>query len=198
VRASLGISADTPVIGIVGRTDPAKGHAHFLEAFRHLRERIPAIEAILLGRGTDDDTGPIANAVAMTALGRGIHRLGEATDARRVHDVMNALDLLLMPSEREGFPNVVAEAMSCGVVPIVTDVGDAAKLVGDIGMIVPRRAEAFSAAVLSLLGETVEARRARSTAARERILTHYSQEESAARYHRLWTDLLAVQPGEAA
>jgi glycosyltransferase involved in cell wall biosynthesis len=56
-----------------------------------------------------------------------------------MHAVFNALDLLVSSSITEGFSNVIAEAMACGVPCVATNVGDSAWLMGNIGEVVPPR-----------------------------------------------------------
>ena len=51
--------------------------------------------------------------------------------------VCNALDVLASSSITEGFPNVIAEAMACGVPCVVTDVRDSRNIVGEFGIVVP-------------------------------------------------------------
>ena len=72
----------------------------------------------------------------------------------------------------EGFPNVVAEAMACGTPCVVTDVGDAARVVGDAGLVVPPSAPGqLATAVQQLVAED----RAGS-AARSRIVQQFGVE----------------------
>jgi glycosyltransferase involved in cell wall biosynthesis len=69
-----------------------------------------------------------------------------------MEDVYNALDQNWSTSLGEGFPNVVAEAMSCGVPCVVTDVGDCARLVGGLGAVVSvRDPDAMAAAAVRLI-----------------------------------------------
>jgi glycosyltransferase involved in cell wall biosynthesis len=83
----------------------------------------------------------------------------------------NGLDLLVSSSLGEGFSNVIAEAMSCGVPCVVTDVGDSAVIVGSFGEVVPpRQPDAMARAIerlVSRLGAPL------SLACRARIVSDF-------------------------
>ena len=53
------------------------------------------------------------------------------------HKIMNAIDVNILCSKSEGFPNVIVESMACGTPCIVTNVGDSAYIVGKTGWVVP-------------------------------------------------------------
>ena len=74
---------------------------------------------------------------------------GTRSDMPAVH---NALDILVSCSYGEGFPNVIGEAMACGVPCVVTDVGDSAWIVGNTGLVIPpKNPELFKLALLEML-----------------------------------------------
>ncbi len=89
--------------------------------------------------------------------------------------VYNALDILASTSYGESFPNVIGEAMACGVPCVVTDVGDSAIIVDDAGYVVPpKNAEALKTAWATFLDLPTEQRAALGKQARERIVSNYT------------------------
>lgn len=88
-----------------------------------------------------------------------IHLLGERLDMPRL---TAALDITVSSSHAEGFPNVIGEAMACGVPCVVTDVGDSGWLVGDTGRVVPpQQSKALATGCNALIKTGHEQRRQR-------------------------------------
>lgn len=148
LRRKWGVAAQTRLVGIVGRLDPMKDQQNFLQA-----------AALVCRRGSDAGAKPDGlnwppDDVRFVCVGDGpvhyreelellAHDLGLAekliwqTATTDIVAVYNALDLLVSASRTEGLPNVVGEAMACGVTCVVTDVGDSRMLIGDCGVVVP-------------------------------------------------------------
>jgi glycosyltransferase involved in cell wall biosynthesis len=113
-----------------------------------------------------------------------VHLLGLRED---VPTVTAALDVSVLSSTSEGFPNVVGEAMSCGVPCVVTDVGDCAWIVGDTGRVVPPHDSASLASAIDgvlALGPTQRA--ALGERARRRIANHFSLDAVVGQYEHVY------------
>jgi glycosyltransferase involved in cell wall biosynthesis len=135
IRAAWGIPDGTSLIGLVARPDPIKDHSTFIKAAALLSDMRTDVHFVCIGTGPEEratslrglDTLEIANRIIWA---------GARDDMPAVY---NALDIVCSSSCGEGFPNAIAEAMACGVLPVVTDVGDSALLVSDAGIVVPAR-----------------------------------------------------------
>ncbi|MEX0814035.1 MAG: glycosyltransferase [Dongiaceae bacterium] len=173
VRRTLGIDPAAPLLAHVARVDPMKDHAGFLAALAGL----PGVQALAIGAGTER-LPPAA----------GLHRLGRRDDVPRL---LAAADLAVSSSAfGEGFSNALAEGMAAGLPAAATDVGDARRIVGDTGLVVPPGdPAALAAAIGALLGADPAARRARAERARARIVENFPLARAARRFAELYREL---------
>jgi glycosyltransferase involved in cell wall biosynthesis len=182
LRGQLGLADDAILVGHLARYHPVKDHATYLEAAAGLSD--PRVRFVMAGRGVDSSNRELAGVIERLGLKSRVNLLGEVGD---VGASLPGLDVLCVSSRSEAFPNVIGEAMSCGVPCVTTDVGDAAQIVGDTGHVVPvgdpaRLAEALRAIVRM----DAEARLRLGRAARQRIIEHYSLDAMIKQYQRIY------------
>lgn len=160
-RTVWGIKPSEILIGLVGRLDPMKGHPVFLEAARHLVKDHPHFRFVCVGSGSKMYGQQLKNLSHAKLLEEKLFWVDSIED---VQSIYNALDILCLPSAfGEGFSNVVGEAMSCGCPAIVSDVGDSARIVGDMGCVVPPKDSfALAEACVSLLRHRPDAHKVRT------------------------------------
>jgi glycosyltransferase involved in cell wall biosynthesis len=188
VRAELGLAAHAPLIGLVARFDPQKDHQGFLQAARRLHAHRPDVRFVLAGPGVDQCNGTLARTIAEAGLVNAVHLLGPRSDVPRL---MAAFDVASLSSRwGEAFPNVVAEAMACGIPCVVTDVGDAAEIVGDTGLVVPPcDPQALAGGWERMLALPAEQRRDLGEQARARIAARYDLRQVTQRYETFYSTL---------
>ena len=188
LRAALRVPVGAPLLGLVARLDPQKDVQTFIAAARRVQAELPDCRFLLCGLGMDPGNRALVDEIADAGLAQSVTLLGPRTDTPRV---FAALDLLVSSSAYgEGFPNVIGEAMACGVPCAVTDVGDSAAIVADTGVAVPPRdPQALAGAIVRLLREGPERLARRGEAARGRIADHFSLSRIADRYGSLYRSL---------
>jgi glycosyltransferase involved in cell wall biosynthesis len=184
VRKELGLDKDTFLVGIVGRYHPMKDHRSFLHAAATLGKRHKNIAFVLVGKGVDEKNQPLGAAIAHVRRYAKVHLLGERRDIPRL---TAALDVAVSASAwGEGFPNVIGEAMACGIPCVVTDVGDSAWVVGRCGRVVPSGEPGRLAnAIAELLRLNAHERARLAEQARERIVSEFCLASVASQYERL-------------
>jgi glycosyltransferase involved in cell wall biosynthesis len=186
VRSELNISEEAILIGLIGRFDPLKDHSCFLKAGAKLLSNKREIFFLLAGREVDWQNRHLRQFIEKLGMSEKVFLLGERKDVARI---TAALDIAACSSVAEGFPNVIGEAMSCGVPCVVTDVGDSAWLVGDSGIVVPpRNHEALCEAWLKLIELGSAKRRGLGEKARKRIEDHFSIQMIVKKYEQLYEE----------
>jgi glycosyltransferase involved in cell wall biosynthesis len=190
LRAELGIDDETIMIGLPARYHPMKDHSTFLEAAATLAAARPGICFVLLGPGIEPSNRSLVKAIGKRGLSDRIRLLGERNDMAEVYA---ALDIATLSSAcGEGFPNVLGEAMACGLPCVATDIGDASELLGQTGIVVPPRdPHALAVAWRVLIEIGAQRRRSLGSKARVRIVQDYSLGAAVARYEALYDDIVA-------
>ncbi|MBV1915547.1 MAG: glycosyltransferase [Pseudomonadales bacterium] len=173
LRDEWGIAEDERLIGVVGRIDPMKGIPVFLEAAALISKRYPNLHFVWVGTGDQSYTEEMVQLSAELGLNGSLLWAGRHSDMVAVY---NALDIASSSSSYgEGFPNVLGEAMACGVPCVVTDIGDSALVVGDTGLVVPaKNSQALADAWGTILSLDSTLLHERAIAIRSRVVDKFS------------------------
>lgn len=134
VRAELGLSSDTPLVGVFGRLEPQKGIADFLDAAALVASRHERVHFLVCGEG--GLRGALLSHRDALGLQERVHFLGFQTE---VYRWLTALDLTVQSSLWEPLSNHVIESMTAGIPIVATNVGGTAEAVLDerSGLLVP-------------------------------------------------------------
>ena len=190
VRIELGLEVDTPLVGLIGRFHPHKNHAGFLEAAGLLHRHMPQVHFVLAGHGVDIGNEALMKAITRAGVTANTHLLGLRHD---MPELMAALDVLASSSSGEAFPNVLGEAMACGVPCAVTDVGDSAYVIGDTGSVVsPGDMPGLSASLEDLLTLPRIKKIALGERARARVMKHFEIGNVVRQYEAYYDELLSI------
>lgn len=177
------------IIGMVARFDPYKDHLNLINALKQLDSIEINFQTVLIGTGVDTDNTTLMQAITAKGLNGRVHLLGARSD---IPFVMNALDIHVLSSSAEAFPNVLAEAMACGTPCITTDVGDAALIVGNNGWVVPSSdSKALAKAIFAAIQEKskkLDTWQARKQAARQQVMNNFSIERMVSAYNQAWQE----------
>lgn len=174
------------IIGSVGRFHPLKDHRTLLKAMSLIKRQNFSFHCVLVGSGMLESNEELMRWITELDLQDKVSLLGQRND---IPDIMNAIDVLVLSSVSEAFPNVLSEAMACGTPCITTDVGDAASIVGESGWVVPHSIpEAIADALVEALA-AIEDREnwwRRRIEARKHIKDNFSLKKMINSYNTVW------------
>lgn len=186
MREELGLGVSTPIIGIIARNDAAKDYTTFFRAVRIAAARNRDIHWVVIGRNISAQSVEVVSAGASPFVNR-VSFLGER---RMIEHLAPGFDVATLSSYTEGFPNVIGEAMACGVPCVVTDAGDTSLVVGDTGITVPiRDPEALAEGWLRLVNMGSADRAALGAAARKRVIANFELSSICEQYTQLYRGL---------
>ncbi len=172
--------------GIAGRFHPQKDFETFFRAAAKVAENHPDCRFIAVGKGLVNDNDELAGLLQTVELPADrVELRGPVDDMAAFY---NDIDVLVLSSRTEGFPNVVAEAMSYSNPVIATDVGDAAAIVEGCGIVVqPQNAEQLANAMEKMTELSPADYTAMAVQARERIKKQYSIAAVAEKYDNFFS-----------
>lgn len=190
LRRALDATKDVLVVGLMARLHPMKDHPIFIESAAVVARTYQNAHFVAAGRGVPESEN-LRRLIIEHGLQQKFHLLGEQSHPA---GFLAGCDVVVSASYGEAFPNVVGEAMACGVPCVVTDVGDSSALVGDAGLVVPPRdPQALAQGVLTLLQMETAARERMGSAGRTRIAERFSLKRSSDRYQQLYVELAGAE-----
>lgn len=128
--------SDKPILGMVARYDIQKDHNNLIQALALLKKNNVSFHVVLVGSGMVEDNFELVKLISYSSLevNKDITLYGRCDD---IPLLMNSFDLHVLSSLGEAFPNVLAEAMACGIPCVATNVGDTKEIINNLGWIVP-------------------------------------------------------------
>lgn len=179
-RDELDIPADATVIGFVGRLVRDKGVVELAEAFERIRDDFEDAHLLAIGPFEQRDPVPERTRRLLEDDPR-VHLPGFRGD---VDELYMAMDLLVLPTHREGFPNAPLEAASMELPVVASDIGPCREAVaaGETGLCFPVGDAASMADRLTTYLDDPALRRQHGKAGRERVLANFLP-------RRIWTEL---------
>ena len=199
LRASLGIPAEAPLVGMIAQLAPWKRHDVFLEAASRVAAAMPACHFLLVADDVfDDQPGRLASLKAQAQQMGLSDKIQFLPFGQDVANLMESLDVLMHPASHEPLGRVVLEAMAMGKPVVAVNSGGPGEIIQDglNGLLAADSQPAeLAAAALTLLRDPVLAGRI-GAAARQRVEQAFDIRHTAAQVEAVYDELLPPGGGE--
>lgn len=185
--SELGRTAGKVKIGVVGRLEPQKGHKYFLEAIRLMQDKAERAEFFIVGDGRLRKE--LEDFCQSSGIGRRVKFLGFRPDIR---NVIESLDVLVLPSLFEGLPLVALEASAMAKAVVVTNVDGSPEVVlnEETGLVVPAQDSKALKDAMEILIMNEALRKKFGERARTRIVNHFDLRKQVAETEHVYQEVL--------
>lgn len=189
-REQLGIAANAPVVALLARLDPLKGHDDLLDILPKLIERFPDIQLLFIGDGWRRDH--VEQRIAESGVAEHVKLLGFVPH-EQVRDLLPTADVKVLPSYQEGQSRTLIEALLCGCGIVAYDVGGIPSICidGQTGKLVPVGDKQALADAIVWMIEHPDERRAMTERGRQLVREQFSAEHMTRELESLYQRLLA-------
>ena len=176
------------IMATASADQPLKGLEYLIRAIALLHDRYPHIELTVVGKPKED--GPTQKLIEELHLAP-LVSFHHGIDTSEVRKLYAKAAIAVVPSLYEGFGLPAGEAMACGVPVIATDGGALPEVVGDAGIIVPKKnPDAIAVAIEALLNDPAR-RHELAARGRSRIEEQFSWARAAQEMERLYRSIIA-------
>ncbi len=187
IRQKLGLKTNSLCIGTVGSLRFVKNQSLLIKACKAVLSQFDQVEVLIVG------AGPLVSQLKLEVktlgLSEKIRFVGVQPD---IPEILNALDIFVLPSRSEGMPNAVLEAMACGVPVISTSVGGVPEVIESEknGILIASEDEQHLVQVLKELVQNHKKRFSLGIEGRKRVESYFSLKKMVAEYEILYEALL--------
>lgn len=187
-RKKYKIKKNIPIIGNVSRYDPIKDHSTLLKALAFVRKKKINFLCILVGLNINKKNKNLTSDISKLNLRKYIKLLDSK---KNIAQIMNGLNIHILTSKSEAFPNVVAEAMACKTPCISTNVGDCSFIIGKTGWLVPPQNPVKLAKVIEIVFNEIGTKKwkKRRNQARLRIKKNFDINRMVKSFNNVWADI---------
>jgi len=183
LRASLGFAPGDPMLVVVGRLEPQKGHRILLDALPVVQREFPSVRLVCVGEGSLRDT--LEHRARTLGLGESVRFVGQQAD---IPAWLALADVVVLPSFYEGLPLAAIEALAAGRAMVATDVDGTPEIVvaEETGLLVPPGDPGSLAVAISRLLREPELRLQLAEAGRTRVIERFNEVRQVARTEALY------------
>ena len=177
------------LIGMVARYDAQKDHSTLLKSISILKDNNIDFNLLLVGTGMDSENVKLVAEINKLKLNKYVTLLGRRDD---IDSVMQVLDLHVLSSLGEAFPNVLVEAMSNGTLCVSTNVGDSSFIINGNGWVVesgsPKELALAIIDAYNLFQNNKDSWTKLRVSAKDSVSSRFSIEKMVNKYNEIWSD----------